>query len=71
MSQDTLCPYCGKEIASDEHFRKNLKCAEAFSDDMFHAMVPADVRQEFRMARHKHRILPSGDVEYADEYGGY
>ena len=35
------------------------------------AMIPADIRKEHAELTRPHRILPSGDVEFADEYGGY
>ena len=59
-----VCESCGK------YHRNNFVCEER-AEAMYEAMIPADVREEHRMLHNKHRVLPSGAVEYADEYGGY
>ena len=57
-----ICFYCEKyhlrSFVCDEH-------KSAMDEELY-----MDIQAERRMER-RHRVLPSGDVEYADEYGGY
>lgn len=58
-----ICFYCEK------FHRKDFVCEEhkrVASEELFY-----DVQEERRMNGRVHHLLPSGDVEYADEYGGY
>lgn len=61
MNEELHCPACGGEHGDAD---ERMDCCNR-------THVGFDIRLEERMLKRKHRILPSGDVEFADEYGGY
>ena len=76
--KNLICPKCGS--IRESHFDSNvmgefewlectnLKCRNVV---MVSSDMPSWMRQEERELTQRHRVLPSGDVEFADEYGGY
>lgn len=73
-----VCPDCGKRTVVKK-FDSNMMgdfeyklCLdpECHFLEMLSSQKPVWLRREERESL-PHRVLPSGDIEYADEYGGY
>lgn len=73
-----ICPDCHQktvEEAWDNNMMGEFHYKHCTRDDCHYMLIldvdkPSWLRVEERESR-PHRVLPSGDVEYADEYGGY